>query len=489
MNRVLVRSLATLVLLGAAMTMLRAQGVDQCFACHRALEDGPSELYLRDVHFKKGISCAACHGGNPKAEDMEVGMDPQAGFIGVPVGDAISAACAKCHGDAEMMSGYGSSLPTNQAEFLRRSVHGKLSVSGNEAMLQCTTCHQAHGISPAKERRSPVHPLNLPKTCGTCHSSPSFMRAYNPSLPVDQVEKYRTSVHGIRNARGDVKVAECASCHGSHDILPATDVRSAVYPVNLPQTCARCHSDADYMKGYRIRTDQFEHFSGSVHGIALLEKRDLGAPACNDCHGNHGAAPPGVESISKVCGTCHALNADLFGRSPHKRAFDRLRVPECETCHGNHKIVAATHELLGVTGDATCARCHAPGDGTRGFEVAAMMRSMVDSLDTLEGEAIALISEAEQKGMEVSDPAFRLREVRQSRLESRTMVHSFEAEQFRTIVERGISVAEGVAEEARLAIEEYSFRRWGLGVATLIITGLAISLYVLIRRIERRQKR
>ena len=65
------------------------------------------------------------------------------------------------------------------------------------------------------------------------------------------------------------------------------------------------------MKEYGIPTDQYEKYSKSVHGVALLQKHDLGAPACNKCHGNHGATPPGVESISKVCGTCHALNADL----------------------------------------------------------------------------------------------------------------------------------------------------------------------------------
>ncbi len=79
--------------------------------------------------------------------------------------------------------------------------------------------------------------------------------------------------------------------------------------------------------------------------LHLLEKGDLSSPSCNDCHGNHGAVPPGVESISKVCGTCHVLNMELFEQSPHKKAFDENDYPECESCHGNHLV-------------KTCYRCY-----------------------------------------------------------------------------------------------------------------------------------
>ena len=204
----------------------------------------------------------------------------------------------------------------------------------------------------------------------------------------------------MRNAKGDPKPAECASCHGSHEILAASDVRSRVYPTNLPGTCAGCHSNTEYMKQYGIPTDQFEKFSKSVHGVALLQKHDLGAPACNKCHGNHGATPPGIESISKVCGTCHALNADLFSSSPHKRAFDERKLPECETCHGNHEIIAATDKLLGTAPGASCSRCHSKTQFPKGYEVAKVMRSLIDSLEASEVRARNLVDEAEQKGME-----------------------------------------------------------------------------------------
>jgi predicted CXXCH cytochrome family protein len=386
-----------------------------------------------------------------------------------------------------MMKKYGSSIRTEQFEKIQSSVHGKLAVSGKERILQCTTCHNAHGIVSVRNAASPVYPLNIVKTCTKCHGDPGFMRTYNPALPVDQQEKYRTSVHGMKNAKGDAKVAQCASCHSSHDIFPVKDPRSSVYATNVPATCSHCHSDAEYMKEYKIPTDQFDKFARSVHGVALLKKHDTGAPACNSCHGNHAATPPGVTSVSKVCGTCHALNADLFSSSPHKKAFDDRKLPECETCHGNHEIIVATNKLLGVTEEAVCSRCHSEAQNAKGFVAARAMRGLIDTLEAQEQKAIALVEEAEQKGMEISEAKFKLRDAHQARLESRTMVHAFNEERFNEVVSKGLGVTASVKEEATSALDEYVFRRLGLGFATLAITILVVSLYLYIRRIERRQ--
>ena len=461
---------------------------DQCITCHETLGDKESSLFKHDIHASKGVSCADCHGGNRHEEEMEKSMDSSAGFRGVPKGDDISTTCANCHSNPEKMKQFGSSLPTNQWDMLQTSVHGKSSVAGGEHVAQCITCHGAHGIVSVKNPTSPVYPLNVVKTCSQCHSNAAFMREYNPALPVDQVEKYRTSVHGTLNAKGDPKPAACASCHGSHDIRAAKDAKSSIYAVNLPSTCARCHADADYMKAYNIPSDQFEKFSKSVHGVALLQRHDVGAPACNDCHGNHGAAPPGVESVSKVCGTCHALNADLFSSSPHKKAFDEKKLPECETCHGNHQIVAATDQLLGATSGAVCSKCHHETESPRGFVAARAMRQMIDSLQQDEKHADSLLQQAEQKGMEVTEAAFKLRDVHQARLQSRTTVHAFNETKLREVVAKGMSTASIVAMEGQHAIDEYYFRRWGLGVATIIISIVTIALYLVIKRIEEKQR-
>ena len=59
------------------------------------------------------------------------------------------------------------------------------------------------------------------------------------------------------------------------------------------------------MAPYGIPTNQFEEYRSSVHWEALAKRGDLSAPSCASCHGNHGAKPPQVESVSAVCGTCH----------------------------------------------------------------------------------------------------------------------------------------------------------------------------------------
>ncbi len=486
--RTLANRIAVLTLTLWPLQSAASAGVDQCFTCHQIQSDKPSSLFRKDIHHEKGITCAGCHGGKADTDDMTAAMDSAAGFIGVPKGDAISRACAHCHSSEERMKSFGSTLALHQWENLQASVHGKMIDAGGNHVVQCITCHDAHGIVRVKNPSSPVSPLKVVSKCSGCHSNPTLMRSFNPSLPVDQLEKYRTSVHGARNAGGDPKVAECVSCHGSHSILAPSDVKSQVYPVNLPGTCAHCHSDAEYMKEYKIPTDQFEKYAASIHGVALLQRHDVGAPACNSCHGNHGAAPPGVQSISNVCGTCHAINADLFAASPHKKAFDDRKLPECATCHGNHDIVATSDKLLGTSSGAVCSRCHSATQNPRGFEAAGVMRMLADSLEGLESESATLINEAERKGMEVGAAKFALRDVRQDRMEARTVVHAFDPSKFRQVAQKGIASALVVRDDARGAIREFYFRRTGLGVATLIITVLAISLFLTIRRIERRQR-
>lgn len=461
---------------------------DQCFVCHESTGDEIAELYKHDVHFQKNISCSACHGGNSKTDDMEIAMSANEGFSGIPKGDEISSRCANCHSNQDQMKKYNSTLPVNQQSQIQNSVHWQKSVSGSTHILQCTTCHNAHGIVSVKNPSSPVYPLNLPALCAKCHSNAIYMRTYNPSLPVDQYQKYRTSVHGLKNKSGDTKTADCSDCHGTHEIKKSSDVKSKVYPTNIPKTCSECHSNVEYMSGYKIPTDQYKKFSLSVHGIALLEKNDLNAPACNSCHGNHAATPPGVESISKVCGTCHALNAELFSGSPHKKAFDEKKYPECETCHGNHSIATATNELLGISGQEICGKCHKENINTEGFKSAQQMRRLIDSLDAQILYAKKLLDEAEQKGMEISEAKFKLRDANQAKQETRTIIHSFDLEKFREVVEqKGLTVTSSVIGESKKAIDDYYFRRYGLGVSVLIITGLAFTIFLYIRKIEKKK--
>jgi hypothetical protein len=468
--------------------MVNAQSNDECYKCHLDLGDAPSKIYKTDIHFIKGISCAGCHGGDSKSDDMDEAMNKEKGYIGVPARNKRYQVCVNCHNDENKMKRYGSSLASDQYEKFKISVHYKPSFNNQGPIADCITCHSVHDIKRANDPLSKVYPTQIISLCGSCHSSAEFMQRYNPALPVDQVQKYRTSVHGKLNAKGDPNAAECVSCHGSHEIQPVKDSRSLVYATNIPSVCANCHSDTKLMSKYKIPTDQYDKFVSSVHGVALLEKGDLSAPSCNDCHGNHGAIPPGFESISKVCGSCHVLNMELFEQSPHKSAFDKNNHPECESCHGNHNIIHSTDEMIGTQESSVCVNCHKGGDDDRGYVVAAEMKRLIDSLRIQDDETKKILDQAVQKGMDVSDATFSLQDVRQVLIQSRTTIHSFDLDMFKENIDDGFTIVSKAKVTGEEAIDEFYFRRIGLGISTIIVTLLVIGLYFKLRKIEKKQK-
>ncbi|MFC2173603.1 cytochrome c3 family protein, partial [Acidobacteriota bacterium] len=170
--------------------------------------------------------------------------------------------------------------------------------------------------------------------------------------------KYRTSGHGkALLGKGDSAAAQCVSCHAGHGVRRAESPLSRVNPKNVPETCGVCHADPAVMKGRsrKARTPPMP-YKKSVHGNALLEKGDLGAPACNDCHGNHAALPPMTSHISQMCRNCHVEQGTLFDSSLHKKAFEKHSWPECAQCHNNHLVRKPTDRMLGPTG--LCVYCH-----------------------------------------------------------------------------------------------------------------------------------
>jgi predicted CXXCH cytochrome family protein len=311
------------------------------------------------------------------------------------------------------------------------------------------------------------------------------MKSYNPGLQIDQLEKYKTSIHGQKIFKGDSKVANCASCHGNHDIKHVKDPNSKVYPTNIPSTCNKCHGDANYMKEYNIPTDQYEKYKSSVHGIALLEKGDINAPSCNRCHGDHGASPPEVNSVTKVCGVCHALNAQMFDESPHKDAFAQKNLGECTVCHSNHGIIHPTDDMLGAGKNSVCIRCHtSPQD--KGYHSAFVMENMIDSLNRDVDLANTAIQNAEQKGMDVSDAKFDYNDIKKVLITTRNVVHYSNLDKFITSINEGFKITDKAKVTGEEAVKDYYFRRYGLGIATFLITILILALYFKLRKIEKK---
>ncbi|MCX7895131.1 MAG: cytochrome c3 family protein [Thermoanaerobaculum sp.] len=358
--------------------------------------------------------------------------------------------------------------------------------------ITCAGCHGGDpaatepevAMDPSKGFVGKIPPQKIPEVCAACHSDTSFMLRYDPNIPTDQLAQYRTSKHGLGLAKGDQRVATCASCHGAHGILPASDARSPVYPSRIVETCARCHADRSLMAQYGIPGNEIEDYQQSVHYQALTVKNDLSAPTCNDCHGAHGATPPGVSSVSNVCGTCHLTQREAFDLSPHKDAFATMEQPACEACHSNHKVVPPQDQWIGVEGGQVCGTCHSAGDA--GAEAAAKIGHAL--LATVQrSEAVRQrVERAEQRGMLMDEALVKLEEAHQALVLARNDVHTVDPARVQARTEEAQTVLAKAEADAAAAEEELAFRHRGLKVSLVIILLTVLALGLKIREIEQR---
>jgi hypothetical protein len=354
----------------------------------------------------------------------------------------------------------------------------------------CVACHGGDGMDPGMEAMDRARGYigkpdrrQIVQVCGRCHADARFMKQYNPALRVDQVAEYASSVHGRRlRELGDPKVAVCTSCHPAHSIRPPSDPKSSVHPLQVAETCGRCHADPAYMAGYKIPTDQVQKYKASIHWAAMSVKGDLAAPTCNSCHGNHGAAPPGLSWVGNVCGQCHSVMADLYARSAHARVFAQMGAPGCATCHQNHAIEAASDERLGTGAKAVCAACHTAEDP--GGKAAAEMRRQIDALVGEHARAGAILARAEQSGMEVSQAQFDLEGARSALVKARAAVHAFTPDAVKRETEPGLAIGSQAYARGARALAELAYRRKGLAVSVLIILALIGGLVLKIRQLE-----
>jgi hypothetical protein len=386
--------------------------------------------------------------------------------------------CVTCH---SMMEG----KLAEPAKLFDSDVH-------HQEGLSCADCHggdpsddSMSAMSPAKGFRGTPKKTQIPQFCGGCHANSTYMRRYNPSLRTDQLSQYWTSVHGKRLKQGDTKVAACVDCHSVHNIRAVTDTRAPVYPTNVASTCARCHANAVYMKDYKIPTNQVELYKRSVHA-ATLAQGDTSAPTCTTCHGNHGAAPPGVSSVENVCGTCHVLNQELFEKSPHQAAFARLHLPGCVQCHSNHEIVKPSDDWVGVGKGSTCGNCHSQGD--QGYKTAEQMAAGFAKLKKTYALAENTLNDAEQSGMEVSSAKVELTSAHGDLIKARVNVHSFNAADVLKLTDAGSEISQKAYQAGVAALHERDVRRKGLGLSLIFIVLAVSGLYLKIRQMESRKK-
>ncbi len=188
----------------------------------------PIEAYQLSVHGKalaggndKAASCSDCHGAHDigKAKDASSRINRW----------NVPATCGQCHAQVK--------------DAFTASIHGQALARGHDGAPVCTDCHGEHSILAPSEPGSLVNPARVSSvTCGRCHADERLVAKYN--LPRDKVPAFQDSFHGLAGRAGSLRVANCASCHGIHNILPSSDPRSTVHPANLAKTCGACHPGA-----------------------------------------------------------------------------------------------------------------------------------------------------------------------------------------------------------------------------------------------------
>ncbi|MEI7750556.1 MAG: cytochrome b/b6 domain-containing protein [Candidatus Omnitrophota bacterium] len=206
-------------------------------------ERTPVASYALSVHGKALLEkkltsaavCTDCHGSH----DLHAPTNPLAKIFW----KNVPATCGKCH--------------ENVMQTYNRSIHGQGAREGKRESPVCTDCHGEHGIKSHLDPTSSVYSTVISqKTCGNCHSSEKINNKFG--LPKDRVSSYFESYHGLASRLGVTTVANCASCHGAHDILPSADPNSSVNKNNLSKTCGECHPGA----GAQLA-------KGKVHGQPL----------------------------------------------------------------------------------------------------------------------------------------------------------------------------------------------------------------------------
>jgi cytochrome b subunit of formate dehydrogenase len=259
------------------------KGAPSCIDCHGEHRVEPIESKASPVYKSHEAKvCLNCHLNNP---DVRTRVGPSAGFIeayessvhgvALAAGNEKAATCSNCHGAHDMKKSSDTTSQVNKwnisntcsqchadiAKVYNESIHGTSLQWGNKDAPSCTDCHGEHQIFSPRDPRSRVAPKNVSAlVCATCHNSVQLSQKYN--LPSERFKTFSDSYHGLASRAGAVEVANCASCHGVHNIKPSSDPSSTISSANLANTCGHCHPGAS------------ENFTrGSVH-IVLSQDGD-----------------------------------------------------------------------------------------------------------------------------------------------------------------------------------------------------------------------
>jgi hypothetical protein len=266
-----------------------------CGACH----DEPAAGLARSIHGMlsgaAALQCTSCHG---PSHDIR----PSSDFASRTHKLKIADTCAVCHGG---LTGPGQRRGPAVASMFADSIHA-MALERTTVAPTCTDCHRSHDILRKTDAKSPVHPPNIPSTCGTCHAN--------------QQRLFGESVHAAELADGNTRAPQCASCHTAHRMAATA---SDAWQLAAVEQCGTCHREA--LATYR------DSFHGQVTALGFTP-----VAKCADCHRSHQIARASDASSSvagenrlTTCRTCHPSATTNFARfQPHANKRDRERSPE-----------------------------------------------------------------------------------------------------------------------------------------------------------------
>ncbi|HTP02334.1 MAG TPA: cytochrome c3 family protein [Anaerolineales bacterium] len=274
---------------------------EYCLSCHskqgmvKELPSGETlsltidqEKFDHSVHNEEKLACVDCH--------TNITSFPHPSFEANTVRDVslqLYQSCQNCHAE--------------QYNKVLDSVHQKALAGGNFNAAVCTDCHNPHQQTRLTDKQTgkllPDARLKIPQTCARCHST--------------IYDTYKGSVHGAALVEsGNQDVPTCIDCHGVHNIQNPTD---AAFRNDIPQLCAKCHTDPQIMGKYGISTNVLNTYVSDFHGttVTLFQQVSPGTPTnkpvCTDCHGVH--------DISKVDNPATGI------------AIKQNLLPKCQRCH------------------------------------------------------------------------------------------------------------------------------------------------------------
>ncbi len=240
-----------------------APGCTSCHDKHYLLSPTNPNSFLYRTN--QAQVCGRCHEdaglmtGRGRGESVTFVKSYEGSIHGVGVSRAglkVSAVCSDCHGahnivraGQETSPSWRSNIPKTCGKChigvyrtYKAGIHGRAFFDDNPDAPVCTDCHGEHTIQRPGMESASVYATHIPQTCSRCHDDIALDKKYG--LPSKRLASFLGSYHGIALSLGDARVANCASCHGYHDILPSSDPESSINPANLQATCGSCHPQA-----------------------------------------------------------------------------------------------------------------------------------------------------------------------------------------------------------------------------------------------------